>query len=158
MCWEEYSALILLACIPTPQHCISPSSQESHRDLKTVHDQFLWLYCCWSYPSWQFPREHSLQPLSVPLPAQKKVTSLSTPVHPVPSAMPSLSSRSLLPLPVQASCTLSGLSACRAFLHPCAFVCVIPLNWNLLLFYSLKTKTWSSFLHGILPNHPFFFF
>ena len=41
MCWEEYSALILMACIPTPQHCIIPSSQESHRDLKMVHDGFL---------------------------------------------------------------------------------------------------------------------
>ena len=148
MCWEECRALILTACIPTPQHCIHPSSQESHRDLKngswSTSVATLLLIIPQLAISQRTPTSTSLCPSSCTKEIDLSEHTLRCP----------LSSRSLLPLPVQASCTLSGLSTCRASPHPWACVCAVPLDGNLLLLYSLQTKTWSSFLHGIFPNHP----
>lgn len=156
MCWEEYSALILMACIPTSQHCISPSSQESHRDLKTVHDRFLLITLLLIIPQLAISQRTLTSTTLCPFSCTKESDLSEHTTASLCNALSVLSFPSASSSP--ASCILSGLSTSRAFLHPCAFVCVGLLDWNLLLFYSLKTRTWSSFSMEFFLIILFFFF
>ena len=154
-CWPIHKIMYFRKCVGRNTVLLfswlafQPHSTASVQALKSLTGiwkrfmiRFCWLHCCWSYPSWQFPREHSLQPLSVPFPAQKKVTSLSTPLH--PSAMPSLSSRSLLPLPVQ-PVAYSVVSQ-----HPVHFCTPVPLcvlvSWTGISSFSTASE--------LEPGHP----